>query len=144
MLLNVSTRRTWIPDLLNNNEAAADQQIRVEYDKPNAVSRNAWQRRVATYKEDGSTHAYTETDVRGILAGSNVTIHNLTIKTGTKVGQDGKEMDVLKQITTGEQLAEVRSDYCFLLATQLAQKIMEVEVGSELLKNSAPDSGPAS
>lgn len=144
MLLNVSTRRTWIPDLLNNNEAVADQQIRIDYDKPNAVNRNAWQRRVATYRGDGSTHAYTETDVRGILSGSNVVIHNLTIRVGTRTDQNGKEVDDLRQVTTGEQLAETRSDYCFLLAAQLAQRIMEVEVSSELLKNSEPDSGPVS
>lgn len=144
MLLNVSTRRTWIPELLNNDKAAPDQQIRCDYDKPNAVNRNAWQRRVATPKPDGSVHMYTETDINAILSGSNVVIHGLTIKTGTKQDSSGKEVDVLEQVTTGEQLASVRSDFCFMLATQLAQKIMEVEIGSELLKNSAPDSGPAS
>ena len=47
MLINVSVRRRWVPDLLGNDKQPANQQIIVEYDKPNAISRNACQRRVA-------------------------------------------------------------------------------------------------
>ncbi|MFA6935505.1 MAG: hypothetical protein WCR70_09560 [Sphaerochaetaceae bacterium] len=121
----------------------SDRQIIVEYDKPNAINRNAWQRRVATTKQDGSMHVYTDTDVRAILTGSNVSIINLSVKTGERKDENGKSVDIVSQITTGEALATTRSDYCYMLATQLAQKIMEIEISSELLKNSEPDSGPA-
>jgi hypothetical protein len=143
MLLNVSIRRRWIPDLLGNDKLPSDRQIIVEYDKPNAINRNAWQRRVATTKQDGSMHVYTDTDVRAILTGSNVSIINLSVKTGERKDENGKSVDIVSQITTGEALATTRSDYCYMLATQLAQKIMEIEISSELLKNSEPDSGPA-
>lgn len=143
MLLNVSIRRRWIPDLLGNDKLPSDRQIIVEYDKPNAINRNAWQRRVATTKQDGSMHVYTDTDVRAILTGSNVSIVNLSVKTGERKDENGKSVDIVSQITTGEALATTRSDYCYMLATQLAQKIIEIKISSELLKNSEPDSGPA-
>ncbi|NBK24819.1 MAG: hypothetical protein EOM68_22685 [Spirochaetia bacterium] len=143
MLINVSVRRRWVPDLLGNDTQPADQQIIVEYDKPNAISRNAWQRRVVTAKPDGSTHHYTDTDVRAILEGSNVSIVNLAVKTGERKDENGKTVDIISQIANGSTLANTRSDYCYLLATQLAQKIMELEIHKELLKNSEPDSGPA-
>lgn len=144
MLINVSVRRRWVPDLLGNDKQPANQQVVIEYDKPNAISRNAWQRRVATAKPDGSTHLYTDTDIRAILEGSNVSIVNLAVKTGERQDENGKTVDIVTQVTTGGALASTRSDYCYLLATQLAQKIMEVEISQELLKNSEPDSGPVS
>ena len=143
MLLNVSVRRRWVPDLLGNETKSADQQIVTEYDKPNAIQRNAWQRRLAVSKKDGSIHHYTETDVRAILEGSNVSVVNLAIKTGERKDEHGKAVDIVEQITTGDALAAARSDYCYILATMLAQKIMEVEISNELLKNSEPDSGHA-
>lgn len=135
MLISVSRRRRWVPDLLGNSELPADQQLVIEYDKPNAVQRNSWQRRVATYKADDSVHVYTDTDVKAILEGANVSIVNLTVNMGTKKSADGKDVDDVRQITTGSELATTPSDLCFLIATQLAQKIMEVEVTQELLKN---------
>lgn len=142
MLLNVSRRRTWIPDLLGNDKLPSSEQVVIEYDKPNTVDRNAWQRRVASRKSDGTVHSYSETDVRAVLSGSKIKIQGLRIKTGTKE-VDGKAVDAILSITNGEELAMIQSDYCHLLATQLAQKILDLEVGEELIKNSEPDSGPA-
>ncbi len=142
MLLNVSRRRTWVPDLLGNDKLPSSEQIIIEYDKPNTVDRNSWQKRVAFRKSDETTHVYTEIDVRAILSGSKVTINNLRVKTGSKeVG--GKAVDTIVNVATGEDLAMIQSDFCHLLATQLAQKIIDLEVGEELIKNSEPDSGPA-
>lgn len=142
MLLNVSRRRTWVPDLLGNDKLPSSEQIIIEYDKPNTVDRNKWQRRIAKRKDDGSTQVYTETDVRAILCGSNVKIRGLQAKTGTNKVK-GKEVDTIVSIATGEDLAMIQSDFCHLLATQLSQKIIELEIGEELIKNSEPDSGPA-
>ncbi len=142
MLLNVSRRRTWIPDLLGNDKLPSSEQIIVEYDKPNTVDRNAWQRRIASRKSDGTIHSYSEVDVRAILSGSNIKIQGLRIKTGTKEVK-GKTIDSIISITTGDELAMIESDFCHLLATQLSQKILDLEVGGEMIKNSEPDSGPA-
>lgn len=142
MLLNVSRRRTWVPELLGNDKLPSSEQVIIEYDKPNTVDRNAWQRYVATRKSDGTTHSYSETDVRAVLSGSNVKIQGLRIRTGTKEA-DGKTIDSITTITNGNDLALIQSDYCHLLATQLAQKILDLEVSEELIKNSDADSGPA-
>ena len=143
MLLNINVRRTWIPPLLDNERKTADEQIIIEYDKPTATDRSAWQHQVAK-RDKGTVVTYLDTDIRAILRGSNVLIHHLRIKTGGKVGSEGKVVDEIVNVTSGEQLSEIRSDYCWLLATQTANKIMELEVSEELVKNSAPDSGPAS
>lgn len=135
MLLNVSPRRRWVPDILDNEAKSPDQQIVIEYDKPNAIQRNVWQKRIAKSNPDGTAHVYVDTDVHAILKGSNVSIINLAIKTGTKTGPDGKEADDIRQVTSGEDLASIQSDFCFLLATQLSQKIMDLEITKELLKN---------
>jgi hypothetical protein len=143
MLLNLKIRRTWIPDILGNDKLPSDEKIIVEYDKPNAVDRGNWQRRIASTKADGTRQAYVDTNVRAILSESNVSIQSLRIKTGDKI-VDGKPVDIIEDINTGTKLADAHSDFCWLLATQLATKIMEVEISEELLKNSEPDSGPAS
>jgi hypothetical protein len=81
-------------------------------------------------------------DVRAILSGSNIKIQGLRIKTGTKEVK-GKTIDSIISITNGDELAMIESDFCHLLATQLSQKILDLEVGEEMIKNSEPDSGPA-
>jgi hypothetical protein len=143
MLLNLKIRRTWIPDILGNDKLPSDEKIIVEYDKPNAVDRGNWQRRIASTKSDGTRQAYVDTNTRAILSESNVSIQSLRIKTGEKI-VDGKPVDIIEDINTGAKLADAHSDFCWLLATQLATKIMEVEISEELLKNSDADSGPAS
>lgn len=135
MLLNVQTRRTWTPDILDNEKQPEGQRIEVEYRRPPAYARNNWERRIARRTGEGRIEAFVDTDVREIVRSSDVRIRNLAVSV------DGGPP---AEIVTGEQLVETRSDYCWLLATRLADEIIRPEISGEVVKNSAPDSGASS
>ena len=126
MLLNIQTRRTWTPDILDNKKQPEGERIEIEYQKPPAYARNNWERRIARRTVEGKIEAFVDTDVREIVRSSDVKIRNLT------VGVDGGDPVA---VTTGEQLVDMRSDYCWLLATQLANEIIKPEISKEVVKN---------
>lgn len=136
MLLNLQTKRTWIPEILDNDKQPEGDRIEISYIKPPAYARNAWERRIARRNAEGKPETYVELDVAAVIKGSDVKIRHL------QVIIDGAEKPT--SIETGDQLVDVRSDFCWLLATSLANEIVKPEIQGELIKNSASDSGASS
>lgn len=135
MQLNIQTRRTWTPDILDNDKQPEGQRIEIDYRRPPAYARSNWRHEVARRNSEGKMETYADVDVRAVVRNSDVHIR------GLRISIDGKDP---VEITTGEQLADSTSDYCYFLATRLAMEILNLDVDAELIKNSGPDSGPSS
>ena len=122
MRITIDKRRTWIPDFKENNELPENEKICVSYDKPAAYKRDEWTRVIATRDSAGKLSTYIDKDTRKIILDSDVEIENLIVV------EDGKE----KQITTGKDLLETRSDLCSLLCIWLVNQILKEDYKAEL------------
>lgn len=122
MRITVERRRTWVPDGDEFKAVPEEERPRFTFDKPLAYRRDSWTKIVARRDKDGMLSSYTERDMRRIILDSNVTVENLTVV------EDGKE----KEIRTGADLLEARSDVCSALATLLVFQIVREDYRAEL------------
>lgn len=131
MLINLTRKRTWVPDFLGNDQAPPETQFTVHYTKPNALQREAFQRVVVDPKTGGR---HTEYDVQAIMTECGVTLETFYVAEGDKQ----------REVKTGLELSKLPDDYCALLTNRTIIKIMSIDISEETLKNSAGASGAVS
>lgn len=134
MMIILKKRRTFVPKTGGNDNLPPEEQVSVSYDKPSVVDRSLWQKVLAVRRHDGSSGAYYDTDMKAILEGSKVIITNLQVDDG----------EAKRFIKTGADLAREDSGILWLLASEIVDNVMRLDIPEELGKNSASPSRPAS
>lgn len=139
MRLNMEKRRTWTPEYAENMKLPVAERIEIDFDKPAAYQRSAWETTYAERTKDGKIATYVKRDVKAILTNSNVAIRNLYY-----MAKDDKGKEKKIYIDTGLALAQAQNDFCYLLAEDLAREILRADIEGALAKNSEPASGSSS
>lgn len=122
MKISVSTKKTVVARFAENLKLPENEQISYSFTKPKAYSRAEWTKTVASRSPSGSITTYIEKDIRKIILDSDVRIFNLVVAT------DGDE----KQVSTGADLLEVKSDFCASLLQLIVADILNADWKDEL------------